>query len=157
VRSRQHQDRIAPPTFKSNQQAETMPRVSKRAKVITSLSLVYDNRLKHRAIRLLNDDEDSLEDLKDLATGSCLSKISKSRYLYQSTKYRKSPAVGRFKTDLMEEAERDSESEVVEVRVTCHGCLMMSFFRSNVFPGKALKLSYLSSKIMRYSNRRQRR
>jgi DDE superfamily endonuclease len=77
-----------------------MPRVSKRAKYITTLSCIFNNRLKHRAIRLLDDDEDSFEDLKDLATGICLSKLQRNRYLSRGTKYRKSPAVERFEMDL---------------------------------------------------------
>jgi hypothetical protein len=90
----------------------TMPRVSQRAEAIISLSLLFNNRIKLKAIRLLNDDEDSLEDVKDLATAICLSKIRKSRYLNRSNKYRKSPAVGRFETDLnLDDGESNASSD----------------------------------------------
>jgi DDE superfamily endonuclease len=87
-----------------------MPRVSKRAKAITTMSLVLNNRLKHRAIRELDDDEDSLEDLKDLATLMCLSKLRKNRYLCRGTKYRKSPATERFLMDLHDGGSMDSDA-----------------------------------------------
>jgi DDE superfamily endonuclease len=49
---------------------------------------------------IMDDEEDSVEDLKDLATAVSLSTIRKRRYISRSTKYRKSPAETRFKTDL---------------------------------------------------------
>ena len=48
---------------------------------------------------MLDDDDDSLEDMKDLATAICLSEIRKRRYMDRN-KYRKSPSGGRFETDL---------------------------------------------------------
>jgi DDE superfamily endonuclease len=78
-----------------------MPRVSKRAKVISCLSRITQERICHRVLRILDDDDDSVEDLKDLATVVCLSEIRKRRYL-QRSKYRKSPATGRFKIHLNE-------------------------------------------------------
>ena len=56
--------------------------------------------MKARAIRIYDDDDDSLEEIKDLATVICLSEIRKRRYLQRPSKYRKGPAQERFKTDL---------------------------------------------------------
>lgn len=77
-----------------------MPRISKRARAISCLSVVVNNRMKGRAIRVMDDDEDSLEDLKDLAAVVCLSEIRRRRYLQRPSKYRKSPAAERFANDL---------------------------------------------------------
>ena len=62
-----------------------------------------------RAVRVMDDDDDSLEDMKDLATAVCLSELRKRRYLQRPSKYRKSPASERFETDL-KEAESEAES-----------------------------------------------
>ena len=77
-----------------------MPRVSRRAKAITCLTSLLNKRLKMRAMRVLDSDESSTEDLKDLATAVCLSEIRKRRYLQRPNRYRKSPATERFETDL---------------------------------------------------------
>jgi hypothetical protein len=77
-----------------------MPRQSKKTKVINLLSARLKARLNLRAVRIMDDEEDSVEDLKDLATAVSLSTIRKRRYISRSTKYRKSPAETRFKTDL---------------------------------------------------------
>jgi DDE superfamily endonuclease len=76
-----------------------MPRESKRAKAITRLSSILNNRIKLRAIRLFSDDDDSVEDLKDVATAILLRKTRNRRYIFRP-QYRKSPAVSRFKIDL---------------------------------------------------------
>jgi DDE superfamily endonuclease len=89
-----------------------MPRVSKRAQAHNRLASIYNNRIKLKAIRIYNDDEDSLEDLKDLATGIILKKVRSRRYLFRSSKYRKSPAVGRFNTDLNFKVQSNDEVEV---------------------------------------------
>ena len=68
-----------------------MPRVSKRQKAITCLEKLFHNRMKGKAIRMLDDDDDdddSLEDMKDLATAICLSEICKRRYFDRPHKYR---------------------------------------------------------------------
>jgi DDE superfamily endonuclease len=77
-----------------------MPRVSKRAQAISCLNSLLNKRIIGRSIRMLDDDNDSLEDIKDLATAVCLSEVRKRRYLNRSSRYRKSPAIERFNTDL---------------------------------------------------------
>ena len=67
--------------------------------------------MKHKSIRMMDDDDDSLEDLKDLATAVCLSEIRKRRYLNRPSKYRKSPAGERFAIDLNEEHVSATDSE----------------------------------------------
>jgi hypothetical protein len=88
-----------------------MPRVSRGAQAISNLSVVLNNRVRHRAIRLCHDDDDSLEDMKDLLTLILLKKMKSRRYLFRASKYRKSPAVDRFKTDLFDGNEEEAESE----------------------------------------------
>ena len=61
---------------------------------------------------LTEDDDDSLEDMKDLATAVCLSELRKRRYFQHSNKYRKSPATQRFQTDLHQGFESESGSSV---------------------------------------------
>ena len=93
-----------------------MPRVSKRAKALSCLSSIMDFRLHAKAIRMFDDDDDSLEDMKDLATAICISEIRNRRYLEQPTKYRKSPAVERFNTDLnAQQVEGDNSSSSSEM------------------------------------------
>ena len=88
-----------------------MPRVSKKAKAESCLSSLFAFRMKVKAIRMLVDsDDDSVEDMKDLAAAVCLSELRKRRYFQRSTKYRKSPATQRFKTDLHDGNASDSNS-----------------------------------------------
>jgi hypothetical protein len=77
-----------------------MPRISRRSKAITCLTCVVKWRLIGRAMREFDDDEDSLEDMKDLANTIFLSELRRQRYLHRRSKYRKSPATDRFKTDM---------------------------------------------------------
>ena len=77
-----------------------MPRTSKRAKAISCLSAMWDDRIKRRAIREMDDDEDSIEDLKDLATAMFLSDLRKRRHFQRPTRHRRSPSADRFATDL---------------------------------------------------------
>ena len=88
-----------------------MPRVSRRAKAITCLTSLLNKRLKMRAMRVLDSDESSTEDLKDLATAVCLSEIRKRRYLQRPNRYRKSPATERFETDLNANKVRNNNEE----------------------------------------------
>ena len=74
----------------------TMPRISKRARALSCLEALLKGRMNARAVRVMDDDDDSLEDMKDLATAICLSKLRKRRYLQRPSKYRKSPASERF-------------------------------------------------------------
>lgn len=64
---------------------------------------------------MFDDDEDSLEDMKDLAITVCLSELRKRRYYQRPPKYRKSPAAQRFETDLNEEILSDSSTSSGEM------------------------------------------
>jgi hypothetical protein len=86
-----------------------MPRTSKRQLVMTWLTDKLRIRLLHKAIRLCDDDDDSLEDCKDLVLATCLRNADTSRYLHRSGKYRKSPANERFITDLDEQGKKKEE------------------------------------------------
>jgi hypothetical protein len=78
-----------------------MPRVSKKARAVASLTAVVNNRMKLRCIRMIHsDDEDSLEDMKILASVIFLSELRKRRYYKCHKKYRKSRAEERFSKDL---------------------------------------------------------
>jgi hypothetical protein len=87
-----------------------MPRVSKRAKAISHLAAVFNHRMRLRAMRMMEDEEDdsSVEHLKDLAAAMSLKQARNKRYLFRPSKYRKSPAPERFATDLQEDASVDS-------------------------------------------------
>jgi hypothetical protein len=66
-----------------------MPRVSEKAKALAVLTAVVNNRMKARCLRMMDsDDEDSLEDLKDLASVVLVSEIRKRRYYKRNNKYR---------------------------------------------------------------------
>lgn len=62
------------------------------------LSAVVNDRMKQRAVRHMDDDDSSFEDLKDLAAVICLSEIRKRRHLLRG-RCRKSPAAERFAAD----------------------------------------------------------
>jgi hypothetical protein len=86
---------------KQQKQIATMPRVNKKTKAVASLTAVVNNRLQLRCIRMLHsDDEDSLEDLKDLASVVFLSELRKRRYYKRQKRYRKCRAEERFSKDL---------------------------------------------------------
>jgi DDE superfamily endonuclease len=77
----------------------TMPRESRRAKVITCLESLLNERIKLRAVRNMDDDdESSTEDIKDLATAITLRNLMNQRYLDRPKTYRKSKA--NFERDL---------------------------------------------------------
>jgi DDE superfamily endonuclease len=89
-----------------------MPRKSKRRAVIAWLSKKLRIRLLHKTIRLYDgDDDDSLEDCKDLVLARCLRNAESSRYLHRSGKYRKSPAEERFATDLNHTNKKQEEDK----------------------------------------------
>jgi hypothetical protein len=77
-----------------------MPRVNKKAKALASLTTVVDQRLKCRCLRIHDDDEDSVEDIKDFASAVLLSEVRKRRFYKRHTRYRKSLAKERFYNDL---------------------------------------------------------
>ena len=68
------------------------------------MASILNLRLKLRAIRLANceddNDDETVEDMKDIAVAGSLRKIKRNRYFSRPTKYRKSPAEERFRTDL---------------------------------------------------------
>jgi DDE superfamily endonuclease len=59
-----------------------MPRTSRKAQVVGCLSTLLKDRIKERAARMIADDDDSTEDLKDLAMAICLSEIRKIQSKY---------------------------------------------------------------------------
>jgi hypothetical protein len=78
-----------------------MPRVNRKTKAVASLTDVVNNRLQLRCIRMLHsDDEDSFEDLQDLASVVFLSELRKRRYYKRRKKYRKCRAEERLNKDL---------------------------------------------------------
>ena len=74
-----------------------MPRISKKKHFLGSLTKLLNKRLQHRALRTIDDEEDSLEDAVDLSVAMALKNGFSRRYLYQKSKYRK--GVDRFKQD----------------------------------------------------------
>ena len=98
-----------------------MPRVSKRARLLKSLRSVFNIRMKARAIRTLDDDEDSMEDALDAATAVVVRNANKKRFLFRSSKYRKGPSTSRFKMDLDESSEREEEKN--KKKTMRHSCL----------------------------------
>jgi hypothetical protein len=87
-----------------------MPRKSKRRAVIVAwLTRKLRLRLLHKTIRLYDDDDDSMEDCKDLAMAMCLRNAERSRYLHRSGRYKKSPKEERFATDLNDTNKKQEE------------------------------------------------
>jgi hypothetical protein len=77
-----------------------MPRVSKKAKALASLTAVVNNRMKARCLCMMDsDDEDSLEFLKDMASVVLESEIRKRRCYKRNNRYRKSRAAERLTND----------------------------------------------------------
>lgn len=75
-----------------------MPRISMKKRFLGSLTKLLNKRLQRRALRTINDEEDSLEDAKDLAVAMALKNGFTRRYLFRNPKYRK--GIDRFNDDL---------------------------------------------------------
>jgi len=87
-----------------------MPRVSKRAKLLKALRSAFNLRMKARAIRTLDDEEDSMGNALDAVTGVVLRNANKKRFLFRSPRYRKGPSTSRFQMDL-DEAKKQEDVE----------------------------------------------
>ena len=87
-----------------------MPRLSRKRRYLVSLTKLLNKRLQERAVRTINDDEDSLEDAVDLPVAMAIQNGFRRRYLFRKSKYRQ--AGDRFKLDLdgFGEDEDDHES-----------------------------------------------
>jgi DDE superfamily endonuclease len=77
-----------------------MPRKSKRAVFLSWFRKQVRVRLLNKIVRLYADEEDSLEDVKDVASLAMLQSAEGRRYLHRNSTYRKSLANERFTTDL---------------------------------------------------------
>ena len=93
-----------------------MPRKSKKAKFIEQLKSCLSRRIKARAVRSLVDEEDSIEDVKDLAYLATYKNCVARRYIFRRSSYRK--AVERFSQDLEDEsaiaaAEEEDEDSAI--------------------------------------------
>ena len=85
-----------------------MPRTSEKQKHITRLHATLCRRLQQRVFRALNGDDDSVEDMKDLALSIVIRNAESSCYLFRPTKYQKAPH-DRFVLDLPMEDNRENK------------------------------------------------
>ena len=85
-----------------------MPRTSKRRQFLDQLELEVQKRLTQRSLRNMDDEDDSVEDRKDVVSLAILKEAESKRYLFRSSKYRKGPSLERFAMDL------DSDEEPKE-------------------------------------------
>ena len=84
-----------------------MPRVSRRQKAVEFLHGILANRIRHRAIRMLEDEEDSLEDVKDWALARSVKAACGRRYLFRNGFYRRGD--DRFTADLQDKEDNEDE------------------------------------------------
>jgi hypothetical protein len=92
-----------------------MPRTSKRYRYLKEMKDILRIRLIRNAFRSLHDEEDSLEDAKDVAVAFSYSSAKKKRYLFRSRKYRKGG--DRFEDDFLNvEVEREETAADAEER-----------------------------------------
>ena len=96
-----------------------MPRVSKRAKLLKALRSAFNLRMKARAIRTLDDEEDSMGNALDAVTGVVLRNANKKRFLFRSPRYRKGPSTSRFQMDL-DETEKQEDVEENNNALECN-------------------------------------
>jgi hypothetical protein len=93
-----------------------MPRTSKKERFLGSLTKILNKRLQHRALRTINDEEDSLADAVDLSVAMAIKNGFSRRYLFRKSKYRKGD--DRFKIDLenndVEEDPNDDGGDDIE-------------------------------------------
>jgi hypothetical protein len=92
-----------------------MPRFSKRVRYLRLLHGLKNNRLSDRARRLLEDDDDSVEDAVDEALTSLIKTCEGKRYLFRPKKNRKGRS-DHFTDDLPPAVEQNGEEveETVE-------------------------------------------
>jgi hypothetical protein len=76
-----------------------MLRTSRKIRMLGSLTKALNKRLQQRALRTINDDEDSLADAVDLSVAMAIKKGFTRRYLFRKSKYRK--GIDRFLPDLV--------------------------------------------------------
>lgn len=90
-----------------------MPRVSKKRLYLRGLYKLLNDRLLRRAIRTIDDDENSVEDAIDLSLAIAIKNGENRRYIFRKSKYRK--GLDRFSVDLEEAGDHsDSDSSVQE-------------------------------------------
>jgi DDE superfamily endonuclease len=89
-----------------------MPRKSKKQRFILELQGLVKNRLFRRAMRSVDDEEDSVEDAVDIALTIGLAKSKRRRFLFRQTSYRKGE--NRFDADVEDEYEdKENEEEAI--------------------------------------------
>jgi hypothetical protein len=105
-------DEITPQQQQQQQQTTTsihdnMPRLSKRKRFIAELHKMFKHRMIPRAWRTMDDEEDSVEDAKDVAVAVAARNAEGRRYLFRQPKYRKGE--DRFVADLDADEEPGNE------------------------------------------------
>jgi hypothetical protein len=88
---------------------DNMPRLSKRKRFIAELHKMFKHRMIPRAWRTMDDEEDSVEDAKDVAVAVAARNAEGRRYLFRQPKYRKGE--DRFVADL--DADEEPENEEI--------------------------------------------
>jgi hypothetical protein len=76
-----------------------MPRISKRARFLQSLRSILKNRIKARAIRTIEDDEDSCEDCLDTVAAMALKNANNKRFLLLPFKKVQERTIGKSLQD----------------------------------------------------------
>ena len=66
-----------------------MPRTSKRKFFVRKLEKTLQKRIIFRCYREIDDDQDSLEDVKDVVVAVATANAKRQRYLFRLSKYRK--------------------------------------------------------------------
>lgn len=92
-----------------------MPCLSKKKHFLKELQGLVNRHLLHRALRSIDDDNDSLEGAKDMALMLAFHKAQRRRFLFRSSAYRK--GINRFDVD-MEAAEDNDEVSAIDKEVS---------------------------------------
>lgn len=93
-----------------------MPRTTKRRRYLNRLQDLINFRALYSAVRVINDDDDSLEDNTDQVLLNHYEYTRKQRYLFRRSRYRKGQSlIRRFELDLKDTQDFDNDEEISSV------------------------------------------
>jgi hypothetical protein len=80
-------------SFQCHNNQTTMGKTSKKTRLMGELRSLLERRLFAKALRQMQDDDDSVEDRKDLSLLLVTTKVNEQHYLFRTSKYRKGATV----------------------------------------------------------------
>jgi hypothetical protein len=103
-----------------------MPRQSKKQRFITVLESLFSRRIKHRAIPTTDDEEDGIEDAKDVAVAMAVWNGRSGRFLFRGSKNWK--GCDLFEPDLEDRVIQRSSTKSFYRNIVCRVIPLVNFW-----------------------------